>query len=68
MLVADRVLVVKPLPLPVAVTVMVAVPGATAVTTPDAVMVATAALDEVQPYATATEGSARVAVGTIVVD
>jgi hypothetical protein len=52
-------------PVPVAVTVMVATPGATAVTTPAAVTVATEAVDEAYVYATVTAEAPRFTVGTI---
>ena len=59
--------VVKPVPEPFAVTVIVAVPGATAVTTPDVAFTdAIAALLDAYAYVTATAEAAFVTFGTIV--
>ena len=65
---AVRLAAEVPAPVPAAATVIVAIPGATAVTTPALVTVAMLAADEVYVYATATAAFARFTVGTIVTD
>ena len=62
----ESVAVAAPVPVPVAEIVMLATPGATAVTRPVASTVATAVADDVYVYATFTDAFARLTVGTSV--